>query len=490
VGHTPADQSFATWLEKNSGQLETLVLTGPPRNPDTIDGDCLPVRSGPIIPALAQAAAAAQAAGRPLRLHTLRVLQAAVTMHTAGQLLVGLPHLRCLQLSIRSPFLAEPSVSGGGPDALPDHLAPLQHATHLEELYLDGPGPEAHSNTCGLLPLSLKRLSWTPSRYSRECELSHLTQVTFLELCHIQGLDRTSSQLPPGLRQLEAIGQETFDLDVLEEQAQVVTAWSLWFLGGREQQLLPCLRNLRALDIDAEAFRSREARAALQQVTQLAALTLFYYSTPPEAGVAHRQPAVDTAASMHNLRSLRLWFDTLPAPPALTALTHLTQLKVSVHYPESTIQLQQQQQREEHQQKQLQRRQRRQRAWIQEVGLLSQLQWVSVPAELMEAGWAWLGGLQQLKVLVVYCQGEGYAHVSSLPWLEGCTRVALPPQLQVLSVGGMTAQQAVCWRVRPLLQQALRSSGCELVTGVDLDVVCDPAQQLAGLPQALQQMLA
>jgi hypothetical protein len=79
---------------------------------------------------------------------------------------------------------------------------------------------------------------------------------------------------------------------------------------------------------------------------------------------------------------------------------------------------------------------------------------------------------------------------SIVAWLEGCSREALPPQLRVLCVCGMTAQHAAAWQVRRRLQQLVGSSGCEVVVGVDLDEVCDPTQQLAGVPVALQQLLA
>jgi hypothetical protein len=77
-----------------------------------------------------------------------------------------------------------------------------------------------------------------------------------------------------------------------------------------------------------------------------------------------------------------------------------------------------------------------------------------------------------------------------MPWLEGCTREALPPSLQVLAGSGMTAAKAAAWQLRRRLQQWVGSSGCQVVVGVNLDEVADPAQQLAGLPLALQQVLA
>jgi hypothetical protein len=102
------------------------------------------------------------------------------------------------------------------------------------------------------------------------------------------------------------------------------------------------------------------------------------------------------------------------------------------------------------------------------------------------AGSAWLGGLQQLQVLVVHCNsGEEVAHVSSMSWLG-----ALSHRLQVLGVSGGTAEQVAILQLRRRLQQALGSRGCEVVVGADLDVAADPTQQLAGLPEGLQQALA
>jgi hypothetical protein len=141
AGYRPADTSFITWLNNNSQQLGALIL-----------GSSNSIDNQPVLAALAEAAAAAQAAGRPLRLHTLRVMQEYATVttgsgdfciavqrmqgfvdaHAVGQLVASLPHLRCLQLGITL------SVSGTEGDFLAT-LAPLQRATQLEELYLQGP---------------------------------------------------------------------------------------------------------------------------------------------------------------------------------------------------------------------------------------------------------------------------------------------------------------------------------------------------------------
>jgi hypothetical protein len=134
-------------------------------------------------------------------------------------------------------------------------------------------------------------------------------------------------------------------------------------------------------------------------------------------------------------------------------------------------------------------------SWAEQLGQLPALRWLSVPHGALQAGWGWLGSLQRLRVLAVDCRAAAPAKpggTSDTEWLEGCSPAALPPQLQVLGVSGLDSEQSAGWRVRRRLQQLLGSRGCELVlaVGVDLGEVADPAQQLAGVPVALQQVLA
>jgi hypothetical protein len=69
--------------------------------------------------------------------------------------------------------------------------------------------------------------------------------------------------------------------------------------------------------------------------------------------------------------------------------------------------------------------------------------------------------------------------------LEEAGMQSAPPQLLLLLVTGISAKQAASLQVRRRLQQQLAGrSGCEVVVGP-----CDPTQQLAGLPEALQQAL-
>jgi hypothetical protein len=469
AGRDAADQSFSTWLGRSSGQLGALILV----TTTTVTSTS---KCGLIMTALAQAAEAAQAAGRPLRLHTLRVLggdlHGRVEVPTIARLVVALPHLRFLQLGMRP---ATSSIGPTGTQQALQQLAPLQGATQLEELYLVGPCA-LQQDLGRLLPPSLKRLSWLPSPFVSTvgCDLSPLTQLTFLQLGFWGWKDiRSSSRLPPGLQQLEVADTCETNWVVLEEQREVVTAWD--FQQVEEEgawQLLPGLSNLRA--ITASAFDLEEqglaAGAAFKQLTQLVSLTL---STDSWDDTERRavQAAVASAASISSLRRLHLDSRDLPAPPALAAVTQLTQLRVSATWPPH-INTEQQQ------------------AWADALGSMVGLRWLSVPGMLLAAGQAWLGGLQQLRVLVVKCrESHGQSQARSQLWREDDTWGALPPALQLLGVSGMSAQQAVDWQLRRRLQQWVGSSGCEVVVGVDLDEVCDPTQQLAGVPEALQQLL-
>jgi len=134
-------------------------------------------------------------------------------------------------------------------------------------------------------------------------------------------------------------------------------------------------------------------------------------------------------------------------------------------------------------------------AWAAEAGRMSWLRWLSVPAALLAADQGWLGGFHQLQVLVLSSTNrstdvtkEVMAQV--VQWLGECDLQQLPPHLVLLGLTGVAALQAVPWEVRGRLQRRLSSRGCELVVGPDVDEVCDPVQQLAGLPAALQQALA
>jgi hypothetical protein len=182
--------------------------------------------------------------------------------------------------------------------------------------------------------------------------------------------------------------------------------------------------------------------------------------------------ALATAGSLSTLRHLDLQLRGMPAPKGLADLTGLTRLRLSVPDCNSDTE--------------------RRQAWAAELGRMSGLRWLSVPDVLLEAGWAWLGGLQQLRVLVlnqpaVATAASGHG---GLAWVDGCSTRVLPPSLRVLCWAGVDAEEAAAWRLHSGLTRRLQGSGCEVVVGVDLDEVADPAQQLAGLPVALQQVLA
>jgi hypothetical protein len=452
-----ADQSFTTWIGRNSQQLEALTLSG--WHFSNIDA---------ILTALAEAAAAARAAGRPLQLRTLRVLQKSIPLHITGQLLAALPHLRRLQLGISLPDIMLSSDKWG--NQIQQYLAPLQSATQLEELHLTDSSLYFHVGVipmAALLPPSLRRLSWSYGTQAPSTQdLSHLTKLTFLRL--VGGRVQDSSRLPPRLQQLELVIVK-MDLEVLEEQKEALTAWDTFRLRDTHvQQLLPCFTNMAAAVVKASDLCDPAAQAALAQCKKLSTLAVETESWIHEPWAESMPAVVTTAASLRGLRRLHLTLSHLPDPPAgFAALTQLTHLKVSVSWRTGS---------EEQRQ--------RQRAWVAEVGHMAGLRWLSVPGVLLAADQAWLGGLQQLRVLAVRCKEEDVPHVSSMSWLG-----ALPPRLQVLGVSGMTAEQAADWQLRRRLQQALGSSGCEVVVGPDLDELADPTQQLAGLPMALQQAL-
>jgi hypothetical protein len=454
------DQSFPAWLAGNGQRLVALTLTSAAASSkrSTIM----------VLEALADSAAAAQAAGRPFPLHTLRVLGATVYTQTAGRLLPALPQLRCLQLDMSGQRWGK--TLEGGRSKLLRELGSLHQATQLRELYLEGPGCYMGINTdvARLMPLSLRRLSWRTLGFFSWApgNLSHLTQLTFLQLWSERLRDLQTSHLPPALQQLELSDRFTgvdINVRVVEEQRQVVTAWRMQNSQDRyTQQLLARQPNLSMIEVYASDLRADATRAAMEQLTHLSALKVVAY------GCCGVPQALATAASLPSLQRLHLEMLGVPEPNGLPALQQVTQLRLAMNACLCST--------------------GQQLAWGNAVGRLAGLHWLSVPAVLLAAGQAWLGGLQQLRVLVLHCKSEDVVtiqHLSSMSWAE-----VLPPQVQWLGVGGVTAEQAADLQLRRRLQQALGSSGCEVVVGVDLDEAADPTQQLAGLPEGLQQVLA
>jgi hypothetical protein len=475
LGQPKADDSFRAWLSKNSPQLGSLILS-------SFSGNH--VSAIEVLRALAEAGQAAQAAGAPLALHTLRVFAAGeaagpttVGMDLSGRLLACLPHLRCLQLQLgwRCDLGLPCERLGGEVQAA---LRPLQQATQLQELYLTGPYSRRHSQertlaVAGLLPPTLKRLSWkTPPTWKRKTDtdmsapdLSHLTGLTFLHLCNWEGV--ASAKLPPRLQQLELHDIVASPEVLLEEQQEVVVGWSPTTFRD-VQQRLGDLTALKRLSLDMNALAMPAVRTALAQHTRLSDLALCNVHENFPAALA-------TAGSISSLRSLtvalHLW--RVPVPPSLAALTGLTRLALSMSVMYSSGGS------ADHP------------AWAEEIGRMTGLRWLAVPQGLLGAEWGPLAGLQQLRVLVVSSFAVAVAvNTSSIQHLvEGWSQRGLPPRLQLLSIRGVSAEQAATEQIRRL-RQLLRGSGCELVVGVDLDEVCDPAQQLAGLPLGLQQVLA
>jgi hypothetical protein len=464
MGRSLEDQSLFSWLLRNSHQLEALTLH--------MLWDARDIDDGTIPAALAAAAQAAAAAGRPLQMHTLRVIRGHVRMSTICQLLESLPALRCLQLQM----VVEDVRGSADEDAslVMQHPAVLQCAAPLEELYLYN-GYYSLSLTRQpffkqLLP-NLKRLSWDSSSYNPPGVLSCATQLTFLyeELWTAAG--GTSGVLPPGLQQLH-VGDFSTGLELLQEHREVVTGWGTYNMEDKdEQQLLACLPNLKALIVEGFQLCSPGVPAFIKQLSSVSALTLHTYHDDEQLDM---QVALDAAASMPNLRCLHLDMSILRADFCccnMAALSQLKQLRLQTGWVDSTNEQQW-------------------RRLTQDLGRMAGLQRLSVPHVLLTVGQEWLRGLQQLRVLTLRWPDRTSMHVSTMPWLEGCRWEALPPQLQVLGASGIKAEEAASWQLRRCLQQVVGSSGCEVVVGVDLDEAADPVQQLAGLPVALQRALA
>jgi hypothetical protein len=428
----------------------------------------------PVLEALADAAAAAQAAGCPLPLRTLRVLGPGPHLSTAGRLLAGLPHLHTLQLGLE--VTCNDKAWGDLGALVQEALAPLGQATQLQQLYLERtvryiPRTSNFSaSIAGLLPASLKRLTWKAPGVGHTLPgMSHLTQVTFLQLhrwpdsATADPSVLTTAWLPSSLQQLELL--QVKDLpEVLEEQPQLVTGWQADRAADLQREL-DRLSSMRSALVCVDQLQAPAVRTALAQHPHLSKLELVDVCVAPECVIA----ALGTAASIKNLRSLGLSLDSFSMieAAALSALTRVTRLSASVEFGEDAGP---------------------QRALADGIGRMTGLRWLSVSVGVLQAGWAWLGGLQQLQVMHVYWIAASGSTL--FQWLEGHQQgPGLPPQLQLLAFSGMTAEQAAAWQLRRRLQGLLGSTGCEVVVGPDLEEVCDPAQQLAGLPLALQQAL-
>jgi hypothetical protein len=482
AGHEQKDQSFAAWLAGNSQRLEALTITTSSFDPNDpavfVRGSINNSSANMILGALAEAATAAAAAGRPVPLHTLRVLGAGPDLDITGQLLAALPHLRTLQLNLWGGCSGEMSMAQYD-SALQQHLAPLKETTQLQELYVFMPRYQAFdiSSVPGLLPGSLRRLGlgahrpWPP-------DLSHMTHLSFLQLEGWSSLlGPISSRLPQGLQELRLHNMGISLADLQEQHRDALAGCPGSALEGHNLSWLPKFSNIQSVTTAGiELGHDPSVRAALQQLVKLSALEVYTFSD-------RLQPMLSAAQRWQGLRCLHLHMGCWEGAPRLAALTQLTRLVISSLNSDSTQQQQQQQQ---------------QRALVPELGRMAGLRWLSVPGVLLAADPAWLGGLQQLQVLVLSSEGGRRAIQFEPPrvlpqvveGLEGCSPQALPPRLLLLGFTGVTAEQEVALHVRRRLQRSLGSSGCEVVVGPDLDEVADPVKQLAGLPVALQQALA
>jgi hypothetical protein len=191
------------------------------------------------------------------------------------------------------------------------------------------------------------------------------------------------------------------DFRVLKNQQQRVTRWDIDNLKHRKvQNQLPLLPNLRAARVYAPDLRQIAAQAALQQVS-LSALTLYMYCLEPHAVLPAMQAAVETAASMQGLRRLHVHFGRVSAPIALDGM------QLSAGRAAGSANQQQ------HQQQQWQQVQPC--AFVEALGRMDGLRWLSVPDVVLTGGWAWLGGLQQLRVLVGHSTGGALPPVSTMP---------------------------------------------------------------------------
>jgi hypothetical protein len=470
AGHELSDESFAAWLAKCSPQLEALTLS-------SSDSISLDVVLGALLKAAAAAVGAAE--GAPLPLHTLRVLADGPDLDVMARLLAALPHLRCLQLDVYGSPVAD--YEPDPPTEMVHFIEALQQASQLQELYFCGPpeGTDSGRYIAEWLPSSLQRLSFrTTEVYDEAPDLSHLSKLSFLYLEDWEEQQEPlTAKLPPGLQQLELVTLPQMYLSELQQEQGILTRHTGGCAMDDSIKQLPSFTKIHTLSgFDGARVGEPSMLALLQQLPALSALGLLHYGEEPYT----RQPQLSfmsAVGSLKHLRRLHLGVLSLEADPAgLAALSQLTRLVLTSD-------------RQSHEQQQ--------RAWVAELGRMAGLRWLSVPDVLLVADQAWLGGLQQLQVLVLSsAQGllpgpQPREMLQQLVWqLEGCSPDMLPPRLLLLGFSNMPAWRAAAWQVRRRLRRLVCSSRCEVVVGIDLDEVADPMKQLAGLPVALRHALA
>jgi hypothetical protein len=400
-------------------------------------------------------------------------------MALVGLLVAILPHLVTLQLSDPHMACFRPT-STKDPHQMQSDLEPLKQATQLQELYLPITYSDGSCSTAmaRLLPPSLRRFSWEASFCVDPLpDLSHLTRLTFLQLEGCRGGALSSKHLPPHLQQLD-IPYLMNPQEVPEKQLQRITGLGSCCFNTQNLSRMP---KLRAISVDVDRLRGDAFTTATDGLTGLSALTVNTIGVHQGATPWALKGVLSTAASIQGLRQLSIRLGPgMPPMPGLSRLSGLTRLAVSLGTDGGSVQ--------QHQ------------AWAAELARMPRLRWLSVPHVLLGLpGNPWLSHLTQLKVLqvpvrdlvlgVYVAPGEGAREACEekvQQILDGGSLRAAPPQLQLLLVTGMCTEQAASLQVRRRLQQQLvRCRGCEVVV-----VACDPTQQLAGLPEALQQALA
>jgi hypothetical protein len=428
--------------------------------------------------------------GAALQLRTLRVLGAEVALPLAGRLVGALPHLHTLQLAIGR-YEVDPDESASA--LLNQHLGSLQQATQLQKLYLTGPclvtgktSLPCAPDMAQLLPPSLKRLSWDGDKCSPDTEyvpdMAHLTQLSYLRLQSFALGYPSLSITAPALQELELYYCEESSFEALLGQREVLTGlnWTVFRVGPRviyednnKWQDLISFSKIKTLGLDVYDLKYRAPMAIMCLLEHLSTVKVFVDDCPDSIGGDDMKKVSLAASCFKKLRHLHLDLSNVQGLTGLSAVTGLSRLTLRDRAvgtgPSASP------------------------AWAQEVGQLQGLRWLSVPVELLAAGAGWLGGLQQLRVLVLHCDriscGAGRLGDDWWSWVLDASPPGLPAQLQVLCLSGESAERAADLQLRRRLQQLVGSGGCEVVVGPDLDLLADPAQQLAGLPEGLQQVL-
>jgi hypothetical protein len=283
----------------------------------------------------------------------------------------------------------------------------------------------------------------------------------------------------PAVQELELYYCHEATFESLLGHKQVLTGlnWGGFQMGPRVSfqhfnnwQDLVSFSNIKTLRLNDRDLTRDACLEAMAHVEHLSTVRVFVSGCDSE----DMEDVSTAAACLNKLRHLHLDLKRIPRLPGLpqvTGLTRLTLKEVMFGAPGSAGP-----------------------SWAQEVRQLQGLRWLSVPVALLSEGAAWLGGLQQLQVLVLHCDpvshGAGRLSGKWWLWVLGCSPQELPAQLQVLCLSGVAAQHVASRRLRRRLRNRLRSRECQVVVGPDLDRLADPTQQLAGLPLGLQQVLA